>query len=45
MFDLLDIYIEGDILKTFVNLVSFVVACDIIGFIASLLGSFKRVNK
>lgn len=42
MFDLLEIYVEGDILATFVNVIGWVVALDCISSFASIFGSARR---
>lgn len=42
MFDLLNIYVEGDILATFVNLIGWVAALDCISCFAHVFGSAKR---
>lgn len=41
MFDLLQVYVENDLLQTFVNVISFVVALDVITIVASLLFNSK----
>lgn len=45
MFDLLQVYVENDLLQTFVNVISFVVALDVITIVASLLFNSKGASK
>lgn len=41
MFDLLQVYVEHDLLQTFVNVLSFVVALDVITIVGALFFSSK----
>lgn len=42
MFDILNIYVEGDILSTFVNLIGWVAALDCISCFAYIFGNAKK---
>ena len=45
MFDLLSVFVEGDILQTFVNVISFVVALDVITIVGALFFNSKGASK
>lgn len=46
MFDILEIYVEGDILGTFVNIIGWLAALDCIAAFASIFGAARKgVNK
>ena len=45
MFDLLDVFVEGDILHTFVNVLSFIVALDVVTIVGALFFNSKGGSK
>lgn len=42
MFDLLNIYVEGDILATFVNLIGWVAALDCVSCFAAIFSNARK---
>lgn len=45
MFDLLEIYVEGDILGTFVNVIGWMAALDCIASFAYIFGNARKSVK
>lgn len=44
MFDILDVFVENNLLQTFVNVLSFVVALDVVTIIGALFSNAKGVS-